>query len=284
MVRPLVVALALLVSGIPAIAGDDDVSRAGGIEQSPVTLGLATEHESVRPGSKTVVAVRFTMAPGWHVYWENAGDAGLPPTITFDLPDGYEIGPVRFPTPQRIPVAHLVTIGYEGDVLLSAVVSVPKDAPAGDVEMGAKVTWLACNEEQCIDGNGRVTASFTVGATTLPRATEKEALTRHRAALPLPLPKPAAARRVDDTLVLDLVVAGLTVPEGAVTDFFPADESWVTYARPTLAADRRSLVLKLRKRHRDTELTGLLTITHDGTTIAYRVKVAVTTDDEGHER
>ena len=42
---------------------------------------LIAERESVEPGDTLYVALKMDLDEGWHVYWRNAGDAGLPPLV-----------------------------------------------------------------------------------------------------------------------------------------------------------------------------------------------------------
>jgi hypothetical protein len=49
---------------------------------------LVTDRLSVRPGETFDVALRVTMDPGWHNYWINPGDAGMPTRIAWELPGG----------------------------------------------------------------------------------------------------------------------------------------------------------------------------------------------------
>ena len=39
------------------------------------------EVESIQPGQPFWVALRLKMDPGWHTYWKNPGDSGLPTKI-----------------------------------------------------------------------------------------------------------------------------------------------------------------------------------------------------------
>ena len=41
-------------------------------------------------------------APGWHGYWLNPGDAGLPMDVKWQLPTGFSAGPLRYPVPTRL--------------------------------------------------------------------------------------------------------------------------------------------------------------------------------------
>ena len=75
---------------------------------------------SAPPGFRaqpTTVALRLKMKPGWHVYWQNPGDSGLPTTIDWKLPSGFAAGPIQWPAPHALPAGPLINYGYEGEVL-----------------------------------------------------------------------------------------------------------------------------------------------------------------------
>ena len=42
---------------------------------------LIAERERVEPGETLYAAIKMELDDGWHVYWRNAGDAGLPPEV-----------------------------------------------------------------------------------------------------------------------------------------------------------------------------------------------------------
>lgn len=54
----------------------------------------------VAPGQTVTMAVLMQPEPGWHGYWTNPGDAGLPLSLDWSLPAGAEAGELRFPVPQ----------------------------------------------------------------------------------------------------------------------------------------------------------------------------------------
>ncbi|NDB96500.1 MAG: thiol:disulfide interchange protein, partial [Verrucomicrobia bacterium] len=59
---------------------------AGPVAQTPqVTVDLLAEPKSVEPGKPMTLGLRFRPVPGWHIYWENPGDSGLPPSVTWKL-------------------------------------------------------------------------------------------------------------------------------------------------------------------------------------------------------
>jgi thiol:disulfide interchange protein DsbD len=63
----------------------------------------------------TTLGIYFEVDPHWHVYWRNAGDSGAAPRFALTSEQA-RVGPVQWPYPTRLPVAHLTNLGYEGDV------------------------------------------------------------------------------------------------------------------------------------------------------------------------
>ena len=63
-----------------------------------VTATLVSDTDAVTAGTKLHLALRLELAPGWHTYWQNPGDAGIPPELTLNVP----AGPIVWPAPQRL--------------------------------------------------------------------------------------------------------------------------------------------------------------------------------------
>ncbi len=69
------------------------------------------------------VGLHFRLAPGWHTYWRNPGDAGVAPDLSLVLPPGASAGPIAWPTPRRVAEGPVMTYAYTGDVLLPVTVT-----------------------------------------------------------------------------------------------------------------------------------------------------------------
>ena len=107
---------------------------------SPVWVGLLLQH-----------------AKGWHTYWKNPGDSGLPTQLTWQLPLGVEAADIDWPTPKKLFVGDLANYGYEGEVLLPVRLRfTPAFRPTANQDtlpIGLTATWLVCKEE-CIPQTG----------------------------------------------------------------------------------------------------------------------------------
>ncbi|HEU5395702.1 MAG TPA: protein-disulfide reductase DsbD domain-containing protein, partial [Verrucomicrobiae bacterium] len=133
---------------------------------------LILSANTVKPGDTLWVGVDLKMDPGWHTYWKNSGDAGLPTKIDWQLPPGLSAGTVQWPLPDKFPPAEVTTYGYEGEVVLLVPLTVETNSnlPAGQVPLKAKLTWLECSADICIPGATNVATTLQIGSTTQPSA------------------------------------------------------------------------------------------------------------------
>jgi thiol:disulfide interchange protein DsbD len=186
-----------------------------------VEAELVSERTAFVPGQATTVALRLKMADGWHTYWQNPGDSGLPTTLAWTLPAGVTAGPIQWPAPHALPAGPLVNYGYEGEVLLLSDVTVPADAPVGQpIALKAKAEWLVCRET-CIPEEAALDLEVPVAERADPYPQWGKAIAATREALPRALPGWLVAAKGDGPKV----VLTLTAPAGAATPanvhFFP---------------------------------------------------------------
>jgi len=138
------------------------------IKTDHAEVELIAEKTALMAGEKNTVGLSIKHAPHWHTYWKNPGDSGYPTKITWDLPAGYGIGDIEWPTPKRLATGPIVNFGYEGEVLLPVTVSVPTTAKVGDsVTLKGKAEWLVC-KDVCIPEEGNVALTLPVGKDAKP--------------------------------------------------------------------------------------------------------------------
>src|SRR5579864_7636464 len=93
--------------------------------------GIAPELVAEGPapaGGEVELAIRMRPAPGWHGYWLNPGDAGLPMAVKWQLPEGFVAGPLQYPVPTRLIVAGLMNYVFERDYAVLVRLKVPPNA------------------------------------------------------------------------------------------------------------------------------------------------------------
>jgi DsbC/DsbD-like thiol-disulfide interchange protein/cytochrome c biogenesis protein CcdA len=139
------------------------VAHARAIELELVAEGPAP------PGGEVELAMHMRPAPGWHGYWLNPGDAGLPMDVKWQLPAGFAAGPLRYPVPTRLEIADLMNYVYEQDYAVLVRLKVPANA-RGTVPIRAEAHWLACTDKICVPEEGELSLDLPVGSGTTDRA------------------------------------------------------------------------------------------------------------------
>jgi len=156
---------ALGVLLVPCLAAGAAGADAPG--RSHVRASLVAETDAVRPGRTLTLGIRLQMEKGWHTYWRNPGDSGLPTRVRWQLPPGFEAGEILWPYPVRFATGPLVSYGYEREVLLPIEVRVPASVPGREVRIAGRVDWLECLEV-CVPGKAELSLSLPVRGEAAP--------------------------------------------------------------------------------------------------------------------
>lgn len=143
----------LLLLAIPALAEP--------VKDGQVEVELLAGHLKLAPGDETWLAIRIKADEEWHTYWKNPGDTGLPTTVEWTLPPGYEVGELQWPYPERYQSEGLVSFVYEREEFVLSRLKVPDSATPGEVDLSARVEWLAC-KEACIPGSAELSLKLEI--------------------------------------------------------------------------------------------------------------------------
>ncbi|MEQ9505069.1 MAG: protein-disulfide reductase DsbD family protein [Hyphomonas sp.] len=185
---------------------------------------LISERAGVLPGETIFVALKMTLDPGWHVYWRNAGDAGLPPELILDegsnIPEE-ALGEFMWPLPKLLPVVEgeIMDYGYDDEAVFVLPLTVPETA-SGQVRINAVADYLIC-ESICIPETADVSLVLTVGE-PIENVASGEIIGEWIAKVPGPFE--GEARISDAAAPWTLSVAKADgFPEGARVRFFPSN-------------------------------------------------------------
>ena len=154
------------------------------VKTDHVEAELIAERTALVPGVPSTLALRLKIEDGWHTYWRNPGDSGLPTTLEWKLPTGFSASEIEWPAPLVLPVGPLVNYGYEGEVLHLVTLTPPANLePGSNAEIAARADWLVCKEVCIPDGADlKLTLPVAMNAATDPRSSS--AISTTRAALP----------------------------------------------------------------------------------------------------
>lgn len=209
----------LLLLGIvsPAYAEDKaSIAKASLIADAPAS--------QLENGEPVWVALELAIEDGWHVYWQNPGDSGMPTSITFELPDGATASPIHWPVPERQAMAGLVNYGYSNRVALPVAIHAPKGST--EVSLHAKANWLVC-KDICIPESATLTINLPdiSGSTAISQALfNVPAISKTGEPLPFV--------RSDNVLTISVPADEFDQAITAV-DFFPITENLIQNASAT---------------------------------------------------
>lgn len=216
-VRMLRITAIALLAAIPLTAAAQPVAQT-----EYVRTEIIPERDAVAPGGSITYAIRQSIKPGWHVFWINPGDAGLPLALDWRLPPGFEAGSVEHPVPRYIPVDILASYAHEAEAIFLVTINAPDRAPVGaDLPIELAASWQVC-EEICVPESATFSFSLPVREDPALITGAAPIFQAARAAMPAPSNASATIRAEAGKYVLraDLSSASL----GVDAFFFPAVE------------------------------------------------------------
>ena len=207
-------------------------------EKTPlVHASLITGHSAAQRGETLTVALRQTITPGWHTYWQNPGDLGEPTGIDWTLPPGVTAGPIQWPLPSAIPVGPLINYGYADELLLLTDLTIPKDFSGDMLKLSANVHWLVC-KDICVPEETTVSLTLPLIDPALsPRPTaDATAIQAAREALPKQAAWPAHYQSDSKTITLRVDSLGADGTGIKTARFFPLNWGQIANAAPQKAS------------------------------------------------
>lgn len=184
---------------------------------------LVSERTRVAPGETIYIALKMTMEPGWHIYWKNAGDAGLPPQLILKegttLPEG-ALGEMMWPLPKLLPVVEgeIMDYGYDDEAVFALPLTIP-DTASGEIRIEGVADYLIC-ESVCVPETADVSLVLPVGAPEVDVA-GGDLIGAWIAKVPGPFPGEARIDAAAAPWTLSLALEG-GFPNGARIRFFPS--------------------------------------------------------------
>ena len=216
-------ALAFLFSALSARADDPPAPS------DLVSAELVAETASIAAGKKLWVDLQLAIKPGWHIYWRNPGDSGLPTTIDWKLPAGFLPGSTLWPVPEHFVQNGVGNYGYAGTADLLVPITIP-DGLGEAVRLEAEASWLVC-ADICVPGTSELSLRLPVVAhDPSPDPAAAPLFASARARLPTPAPfetRFTFGQRDFRLLVPAAALAGLRNPTAM---FFPDSDSLIDAA------------------------------------------------------
>jgi DsbC/DsbD-like thiol-disulfide interchange protein len=162
----------------PALAADVFSSDwTDGLKSSARLIAANSANGALQAG------VEIKLAPGAITYWRNPGDAGLPPTLSFEGSSNLAQTRVSFPAPRRLSEGGGEAFGYDRALILP--IDVEAIDPSKPVELALKLNYAVC-EVICVpaQANLRLALPADAGGAPSPFA---DAIAEAKALIPRPV-------------------------------------------------------------------------------------------------
>ena len=178
-------------------------------DQAQMRLLLAAPQDGKLEGG-----VELVLDPGWHTYWRNPGEAGIPPRFDFSQSTNVASVDVLYPAPERYDDGSGVSLIYRDEVVFPLVVK--PERPGETVVLRVRAEFGICSEV-CIPTN----AESELEAPAEPRADPltDARLTQFRARVPT-APDPGRFDIEAVTASADALLIDVRTPDSSYIDLF----------------------------------------------------------------
>ena len=185
------------------------------------TAEIVTEFSQMSPGQIAWVGVKFSLEKGWHTYWQNPGDNGLPVKINWTLPKGVTVDAVMWPAPAAFRTGTFLNYGYTDEVIAMARIRLSPTLTVGDsLTIGAQAKWLIC-QESCIPQSADLKSQIQLVLPGKEKRIELASLDKTQKQLPKALKSTGNIYEDGHYIMLSFHVEKLDVDKLREADFFP---------------------------------------------------------------
>ncbi|RYZ11248.1 MAG: cytochrome C biogenesis protein, partial [Alphaproteobacteria bacterium] len=236
-------------------------------ESPHAKVTVVFERSAATPDDSFLGALKLDLAEGWHVYWRNPGDSGLPPGATWTETPGISFGEFRYPVPHAIPLATLMNYGYEDQVVLPFPVKISPDAkPGSEIPISGKIEYLIC-ADVCIPEEVNLSTTLKIAASPEPDMTGSTIIAETLPHIPVAMTGKATVERTEKGFRISAVDSGVA---GAVADakeirLFPDGPEVSNPAKQTVKTGAEGVSIEVVAsdfaKEGDQNITGIIAVT-----------------------
>lgn len=247
----------------------------------PVKPSLINEDSSIQPGHPLFVAIELKIEKEWYLYWKNPGEAGMPPSVTWNLPKGFTVDSLIWPTPKQLGSEIKTKFGYTESLTLLAKITPPKSYGEKEAKITAKVQWVVCSNTSCLPGNKEIALTLPV-RNEIPEQTAKhqELFSRARSKIPQKYDA-VTAKRYQDQIEIAFYDASLQNRQIDKIEFFPEQQKAIDLTTPLdlqTSSEPNLYILTIKEQSTQVELKGLIVLHTSKGIEAYEIDTPIASD------
>ena len=218
-------------------------------KEQPAKLQVISETDGIVPGKIFHLGLHIVHSPGWHTYWKNPGDVGMPPKVEWkSIPDGFSPLPVVWASPEIHKMGIIDVQSFHGEVLHIHPIQAPDNLQLGTkLTLKGQLSWLMCSRK-CIPAWQEVEITLPVVKESKPNPKWKKLFARTRDSQPQQLDWKIQAKTEGNHIELTIrpKVPG-PLEEGHDLWFFCDENHVTTQELPTITHDKSSTKVRLLK-------------------------------------
>lgn len=120
-------------------------------------------------------AVVIKLEKGWHIYWRNPGDSGIPTSFEFILPENISASEIKWTVPEIFEFDGYASYGYEGLAVFPFSIYIPESFNHNEITIGIKLKSLICRDV-CKPFNSRTSKNIRLDDTYIASKSESDLL------------------------------------------------------------------------------------------------------------
>jgi DsbC/DsbD-like thiol-disulfide interchange protein len=201
-----VVFFTIAIAAAPSLAARSDWAVADNSKLRLLIAGAA--------GPKLSGGIEILLDPGWHTYWRNPGETGVPPSFDFSASENVSSVEVFYPAPERFDDGASFSLIYRDEVVFPiAVTPVDRSRP---VHLKLAASFGAC-DQICVPTRAAADLNVPIAAPADPLADARLAL--YLARVPT-APEPGRFDLESVTLDKDSLLIDIRAPHSSYSDLF----------------------------------------------------------------
>jgi thioredoxin:protein disulfide reductase len=142
-----------------------------------VTGNISIPEKDIQLGSKTEISIILKIKETWHINSsEVLDDYSIPTKISLKNNKDFSLEKIHYPKGKITPISWGGNMSlYEGDVLITAILSTNENISAGEKDIELDVSYQACNDLTCMSPDKiSLSSKVNIIARSLSEVTEKE--------------------------------------------------------------------------------------------------------------
>jgi thiol:disulfide interchange protein len=115
-------------------------------QNDKVAVSIYTQYRQINDVKNFSVLIKFQLLNGWHIAWDNAGDAGTPTKFSWQAPKDISIARLNESVPEKFLYGGILTqFGYGNKAYYLFSVKASADFTS-DTELKLKINLVACKD------------------------------------------------------------------------------------------------------------------------------------------